>query len=131
MTNPEIPEAEVYSVVGEEGFRRLVAAFYQRVPDDDLLGPMYPPDDLDGAEWRLREFLVFRFGGPPRYIENRGHPALRMRHAPFPLTPAARDRWVELMDAALAEADLDSRATAVLRSFFEKTATFLVNRPAD
>ena len=74
-------EQEVYRLIGDEGFARLVSAFYRRVPHDDLLGPMYGEDDLAGAEHRLRDFLVFRFGGPPRYIETRGHPRLRMRHA--------------------------------------------------
>ena len=90
---------------------------------------MYPPDDLPGAEQRLRDFLIFRTGGPPRYIEQRGHPRLRMRHNPFAIDQRARDRWVELMDAALAEADLPQAATEALREFFHDTATFMINRP--
>ena len=74
-----------------------IAAFYRQVPGDPILGPMYPAHDLAGAETRLRDFLVGRFGGPQRYIEQRGHPRLRLRHAPFPIDPAARDRWLELM----------------------------------
>ena len=97
-------EADVYALVGEAGLTRLVAAFYRRVPQDDILGPMYPAHDLEGAEQRLRDFLIYRFGGPPRYIEERGHPRLRVRHAPFPINPAARDRWMQLMTAALEEA---------------------------
>src|SRR5271170_2986597 len=99
-------EAELYALIGEDGFHRLVAAFYRQVPQDPILGPMYPADDLAGAEQRLRDFLIFRFGGSSRYIEQRGHPRLRMRHAPFPVTQAARDRWMLLMTAALEEADL-------------------------
>ena len=83
-------DSEIFQAVGEDGFERLVAAFYRQVPGDDVLGPMYPPDDLVGAEQRLRDFLVGRFGGPPRYIEQRGHPRLRMRHAPFPIDSRAR-----------------------------------------
>jgi hemoglobin len=64
-------EAQVYEVIGEDGFARLVRAFYAQVPEDELLGPMYPADDLPGAEARLRDFLVGRFGGPARYIEQR------------------------------------------------------------
>ena len=97
---------EVYGAIGEDGFQRLVAAFYRQVPGDDILGPMYPKDDMHGAEERLRDFLIFRFGGPQRYIEQRGHPRLRMRHAPFAVGQAARDRWMQLMDRALSEAAL-------------------------
>ena len=93
-------EEEVYAVIGEAGFDRLVGAFYAQVPADPILGPMYPADDLAGAEQRLRDFLIGRFGGPPRYVAQRGDPRLRMRHAPFAIDTAARDRWVTLMDRA-------------------------------
>lgn len=126
---PELTAAEVFNVVGESGFRRLVAAFYRSVPDDEILGPMYPPDDLAGAEERLRGFLIGRFGGPQTYVEQRGHPRLRMRHAPFPLTSQARNHWVALMDAAINEAEFPDEVTGILRPFFEQTATFLINRP--
>lgn len=122
------PEEQVYGRIGESGFTRLVAAFYRRVRSDDLLGPMYPPHDLAGAEQRLCDFLVGRFGGPQRYIAQRGHPRLRMRHMPFAVDLAARDRWVALMDAALDEAALEPDSAATLRGFFADTATFLVNR---
>lgn len=125
----DLPEAEVYNVIGTEGFERLVAAFYRRVPGDDLLGPMYPADELPQAEQRLRGFLIFRFGGPADYIAERGHPRLRMRHAPFAIDRRARDRWFDLMSAALDEAALPAPADQTLRRFFEQTATFLINRP--
>src|SRR5208282_4408444 len=67
-----MPELEIYSMIGAEGFGRLVAAFYRQVPQDDLLGPIYPASDLPGAEQRLRDFLIGRFGGPQTYIEQRG-----------------------------------------------------------
>lgn len=118
---------EIYATIGEDGFHRLVAAFYRQVPADDILGPMYPPHDLDGAEQRLRDFLVGRFGGPPRYMEQRGHPRLRMRHMPFPVTLAARDRWLLLMTRALDEAALPAEVDAFLREFFTQVATMLVN----
>ena len=121
-------EEEVYDVVGDQGFVRLVGAFYAQVPADPILGPMYPADDLAGAEQRLRDFLIGRFGGPPRYVEQRGHPRLRMRHAPFAIDTAARDRWVTLMDRALEQAQLPAEATALLREFFHGTATFMINR---
>jgi hemoglobin len=121
-------EVEIFERIGEEGFARLVRAFYAQVPDDELLAPMYPRHDLVGAEERLRDFLIGRFGGPPRYVERRGHPRLRMRHMPFTIDQAARDRWVQNMDRALDEARLPEDVTASLREFFHSTATFLRNR---
>jgi len=121
-------EEEVYAVIGDQGFDRLVGAFYAQVPADPILGPMYPADDLAGAEQRLRDFLIGRFGGPPRYVAERGHPRLRMRHAPFAIDTAARDRWVTLMDRALEQAQLPAEATSLLREFFHGTATFMINR---
>ena len=120
-------EGDLYGLIGEVGFRRLVGAFYAQVPGDDVLGPMYPRDDLAGAEERLCLFLIGRFGGPPTYMERRGHPRLRMRHAPFKLDEAARNRWVQLMDRALDEAGLPADAVQVLRPFFHDVATFLRN----
>ena len=121
-------ELEVFSVVGEEGFARLIAAFYHQVPNDDLLGPMYPKHDLAGAEQRLRDFLIYRFGGPPRYIAERGHPRLRMRHIPFAITQAARDRWMLLMDIALKQSAFPPDAEKYVRDFFEGMSTFMINR---
>ena len=123
-------EHEIYVLIGEEGFERLVAAFYRQVPHDEVLGPLYPPQDLAGAEQRLRDFLVGRFGGPSRYIEARGHPRLRMRHMPFAITPAARQRWLELMTRALDETRLPPQADTVLREFFTSVSTMLINRRA-
>jgi len=123
-----VDDQEVYKLIGEEGFTRLIAGFYRRVAADDILGPMYPEHDLPGAEERLREFLIFRFGGPQRYIEKRGHPRLRMRHGPFSIDQAARNRWMELMGAAMAEAALPVEAEEVLAAFFDSTATFMINR---
>ena len=111
-------DQHVFQAIGEEGFARLASAFYRQVPGDEILGPMYPAHDLEGAEQRLRDFLVGRFGGPPRYIELRGHPRLRMRHLPFAIDQAARDRWMQLMSNAVTEADLHPDATVVLREFF-------------
>jgi len=125
-----LSEGEIYSQIGEDGFQRLVAAFYAQVPGDDILGPMYPADDLPGAEERLREFLVGRFGGPQRYIESRGHPRLRMRHLPFRLDQRARDRWVQLMDRALEQAALPDESAQLLRQFFHHMSTFLMNTPS-
>jgi hemoglobin len=126
--NQALDDQDVYRLIGDDGFHRLIAAFYRQIPKDDILGPMYPASDLEGAEQRLRDFLIFRFGGPPTYIEERGHPRLRMRHAPFPVTVAARDRWMQIMNVALSEANLPAAADQLLREFFESTATFMINR---
>lgn len=90
---------------------------------------MYPAADLAGAEQRLLDFLVGRFGGPMRYIEQRGHPRLRMRHAPFAIDEGARDRWIALMMAAMDEAQLPVEVHALLEGFFRHTADFMRNRP--
>jgi hemoglobin len=123
-----LEEHAVFGLIGEEGFTRLVGAFYRQVPSDEILGRMYPKQDLAGAEQRLRDFLIFRFGGPARYVEQRGHPRLRMRHAPFAVDQAARDRWVQLMERAFTEAQLPAEAEAILKPFLLDTATFLINR---
>jgi len=123
-----LDDAQIYETIGEEGFERLVGLFYRQVPTDDILGPMYPKADLAGAEQRLRDFLVGRFGGPQRYIEQRGHPRLRMRHAPFPIDREARDRWMELMGHALDEAKLPPDVTGYLREFLGQVATMMMNR---
>jgi hemoglobin len=122
-------EHEVYAAVGQDGFERLVAAFYRQVPGDSILGPMYQGRDLAAAEARLRGFLIYRFGGPQTYIEERGHPRLRMRHNPFEVNQAARESWMKLMTAAMDEVNLPPAAREVLRNFFDSTATFLINRP--
>lgn len=121
-------ETEIYAMIGEEGFTRLVAAFYRQVPHDDILGKMYPEDDRAGAEQRLRDFLIYRFGGPQRYIEQRGHPRLRARHFPFGIDQTARDRWMQLMNNAFAEAALPAEVEQFLRSFFEQMSTFMINQ---
>ncbi len=121
-------EHEVFGAIGEQGFRQLIAAFYRQIPNDDTLGPMYRGRDIKGAEQRLCDFLIYRFGGPPTYIEQRGHPRLRMRHAPFPISQAARNRWMQCMSSALETTDLPQEPKEVLHAFFDSTATLLVNR---
>ena len=124
----DLLDTKVYSIIGDEGFTRLVAAFYRRVAGDDILRPLYPEEDLAAAEIRLREFLIQRFGGPMAYSEKRGHPRLRMRHAPFAIDQKGRDRWIQLMEAALAEANLPDEVVPPLRKFFHEAATFMINR---
>ena len=121
-------DQDIYELLGEETLRSIVHGFYRRVATDDLLGPLYPPEDLAGAELRLADFLVYRFGGPPVYLERRGHPRLRMRHAPFPVDDAARRRWLQLMSASLEEHQVPPEAKQIVWQYFESTAQAMMNR---
>ena len=121
-------ELPIYDLLGEETLAAVVAAFYRRVPGDDVLGPMYPEHDLEGAEHRLRTFLVYRFGGPQTYLQERGHPRLRMRHIPFVVDERARDRWMSLMMAAVDEVGVAPEHRDYLETFLGDIATFLRNR---
>ena len=125
MTEAELP---IYQLLGVDVLTAIVASFYRRVPTDPILGPMYPARDLAGAEQRLRSFLIYRFGGPPDYLRDRGHPRLRIRHAPFALDQAARDRWMALMLAAIDEQPTAAPHRAYLERFLGDIATFLINR---
>ena len=111
----------------EDAFTELIAAFYRRVREDDLIGPMYPANDWEGAEKRLRDFLIYRFGGSDRYIQERGHPRLRARHMPFKIGIAERDRWLKLMQASLDEVQFPKPAAENLQRFFTDTADFMRN----
>jgi hemoglobin len=121
-------DADILTVLGEEGITELVAAFYRRVKTDDLIGPMYPDDDWEGAESRLAGFLIYRFGGSDAYIQDRGHPRLRMRHAPFSIGAQERDRWLEIMSAAMDEVAVPKEIYLNLKTFFEQVADFMRNR---
>lgn len=114
---------------GEQFFETLVAGFYRRVATDDILRPMYPEEDLGPAERRLRLFLIQYWGGPTTYSDERGHPRLRMRHAPYPVDLAARDRWLALMRESLDEcgADLDPAVRDRLWLYLESAATAMMN----
>lgn len=96
---------------------------------DDLLRPLYPPDDWDGAEEKLRDFLIFRFGGPQRYLEKRGHPRLRRRHLPFAIGIPERDRWLQLMGESLDEAEVPRPAREEIDALFFQIADFMRNQP--
>jgi len=117
----------VYDLIGPQGFERLIAAFYRRVAADPVLRPMYPEGDLAPAARRLRLFLVQFFGGPGTYSEERGHPRLRARHAPFRIDRDARDVWMAHMRAALDEVALPEPARGALLDYFERTATHMIN----
>ena len=122
-TEPHFYEA----VGGHETFRALVDHFYAGVARDPLLWPMYPEADLEGAKERLRMFLEQYWGGPKAYGERRGHPRLRMRHAPFPVSPAAKDAWLRHMNAALDEVALAPMHDAAMRDYFERAAHSMIN----
>lgn len=116
---------------GEATFRRIVHRFYELVADDDLLRPMYPEEDLGPAQDRLRMFLEQYWGGPTTYSEQRGHPRLRMRHMPFPIGPAARDRWLRHMRVAVTEAGLAPLHEATLWDYLERAAHAMLNQAED
>lgn len=115
------------AVGGHETFVRLVDEFYRGVAADPVLRPMYPEEELGPAAERLTLFLEQYWGGPTAYSELRGHPRLRMRHAVFPVTPDARDRWLRHMRAALETLDLAPLPKAELWDYLERAAHSLVN----
>lgn len=114
-------------VGGRPTFERLVRAFYEGVRTDEVLLPMYPEDDLEGAVQRLTGFLEQYWGGPVTYSEQRGHPRLRQRHQPFSVNPAARDRWLIHMRAALDGLGLSPLHEATLWEYLERAAHAMVN----
>ena len=115
-------------VGGDSWFVSLVDRFYAGVADDPVLRPLYP-DDLGPSKAHLAGFLVQYWGGPTTYSEQRGHPRLRMRHAPFVIGAAERDAWFRHMAAAVSEGALDRDDEAEMLAYFEMAATHLVNAP--
>lgn len=122
------PDSFFAAVGGHPTFRRLVERFYEGVAADPVLRPMYPDEDLEAARERLTLFLEQYWGGPTTYSDQRGHPRLRMRHAPFPVTPDARDRWLRHMRSAVLSLDLPPRREAELWDYLERAAFSMVNR---
>jgi hemoglobin len=118
------------AVGGEETFRRLVSRFYQGVAADPLLRPLYPEEDLAGAEERLRQFLIQYWGGPNTYSQQRGHPALRMRHARFAIGQAERDAWLRHMTEAVESLELPAPLAAMLLDYLTMASTALINQRA-
>ena len=117
-------------VGGHETFRILVARFYEQVRDDEILRPLYPDDDLDGAEQRLLMFLEQYWGGPRTYSDQRGHPRLRMRHSPFRIGFLERDAWLRCMHTAVGEIGsetLDDAHRQALLDYLEMAAQSMVN----
>ncbi|GLW24075.1 globin [Microbispora triticiradicis] len=117
-----------YEVIGgEDAFRRLVHRFYEGVAEDPLLRPLYPEEDLTGAEERLRLFLIQYWGGPKTYSEQRGHPRLRMRHMPFVIGEAERDAWLRHMGDAVRSLELPPERERQLWDYLVYAAHSLVN----
>ncbi|MET9607929.1 globin [Streptomyces sp. NPDC006512] len=114
-------------VGGEDTFRRLVHRFYQGVAEDPLLRPMYPEEDLGPAEERFALFLMQYWGGPGTYSENRGHPRLRMRHAPFRVDAAAHDAWLKHMRVAVDEMGFAPEHEAQLWRYLTYAAASMIN----
>jgi hemoglobin len=125
-----LPAARTFyaEIGGEPTFRALVAHFYAGVREDPILRPMYPGDDWDGAETRLRMFLEQYWGGPRTYSDDRGHPRLRMRHAPFAIDEKARDAWLTHMRAAVDSLELPAEQDATLWGYLEMAARSMQNR---
>ena len=124
-----LPSARTFydEVGGAPTFTRLIAHFYAAVRTDPVIGPLYPQDDWEGAEIRLRSFLEQYWGGPTMYGEQRGHPRLRMRHAPFAVTTEMRDRWLTHMRAAVDSLDMAPAHRSELWAYLERAAHFMVN----
>ena len=112
---------------GTPFFEALVARFYLGVETDPALRPLYPEPDLAGARHRLTLFLIQYWGGPATYDAERGHPRLRMRHAPFAIGPAERDRWLVHMRAAVAEQAAPDDIAAELERYFAMAAEAMRN----
>ncbi len=117
------------AVGGEQTFRRLVDAFYAGVAGDPALRSLYPEQDLGPAADRLRLFLIQYWGGPGTYSQERGHPRLRMRHAPFPIGTAARDAWLGHMRAALESLHLPAAQAQTLWDYLATSADAMRNIP--
>lgn len=113
---------------GAPAFTKLVDTFYENVKVDPLLSPMYPEQDFEGAARRLRMFLEQYWGGPHTYSDERGHPRLRMRHAPFPIGVAERDAWLACMKPAVDEMNLNEELYAELWGYLEGAANFMINQ---
>ena len=129
--DPTATSADTFfaAVGGEDTFRRLVDAFYAGVAADPVLRALYPEDDLGPAAERLRMFLIQYWGGPSTYSQQRGHPRLRMRHAPFAIGSAQRDAWLRHMRAALDSIELPPELESPLWEYLSKAAESMRNVP--
>ncbi len=118
-------------VGGHETFAKIIHVFYQGVAADPVLRALYPEEDLGPAEHRMLMFLEQYWGGPRTYLEERGHPRLRMRHQPYAVTPEARDRWLAAMRKGVDSVELSPLHYATLWDYLERAAHSLVNAPSE
>jgi hemoglobin len=126
----DTPQTFYDEIGGADTFHTIVSRFYQLVREDEVLLPLYPPDELEAAEDRLRMFLEQYWGGPRTYSDQRGHPRLRMRHAPFRIGFIERDAWLRCMHTAVASIDsatLDDGHRRELLAYLEMAADAMVN----
>lgn len=131
-SQPNQPKQSFYEAIGgEPTFARIVRGFYAQVREDDLIGPLYPDQDWEGAEQRLKWFLAQYWGGPQTFSENRGHPRLRMRHVDYSIGIPEADRWLEMMKNSLDQIDeetLPPAYRAAMWEHMERVAQMLINR---
>lgn len=116
-------------VGGEKTFNDLVSHFYALVAVNPVLRPMYPDSDLKAAAERLQMFLIQYWGGPGTYSEQRGHPRLRMRHAPFHIATKERDEWLVCMRQAVDGLTIEDDLKSELWNYLEMAANSMVNQP--
>lgn len=121
------PQSFYGEVGGAPVFDKIVSRFYEQVAEDEVLRPLYPEEDLGPAAQRLRMFLEQYWGGPRTYSDQRGHPRLRMRHAPFRIGPIERDAWLRCMRIAVDEAGLDDEHRAQLWQYLQYAAISMMN----
>lgn len=117
-------------VGGEAGFHALVEDFYAAVEQDPVLRPHYP-DDLEPGKRHLAQFLAQYFGGGPVYSQHRGHPRLRMRHAPFAITEAEALRWAQLMAGAIGRQDWPEPVAREVLEYVARAAPHMINTARD
>ena len=127
MPETSEPQSFYEAVGGEPTFRKLVDEVYAGVADDPVLRPLYPEADLGPANERFRLFLMQYWGGPHTYSDQRGHPRLRMRHAPYKVGPIERDAWLRAMRVAVDEADLPPALEQQLWQYLEMAAHSMMN----
>ena len=116
-------------VGGQKTFNELVSHFYALVAVNPVLRPMYPDSDLKAAAQRLEMFLIQYWGGPTTYSEQRGHPRLRMRHAPFHIATKERDEWLNCMRQAVDGLEINADLRTELWNYLEMAANSMVNQP--
>jgi len=120
-------ELSYYDKIGHAVLQQLIHDFYTEIKKDPVMSPLYE-GDFEGAEERLFLFMIQYLGGPTTYSEQRGHPALRRRHVPFPVNTETIDAWLKNMEVALSKSTMKENHKIFLKDYFEKTAHFLRNR---